>query len=71
VANSVTGNKSVGSIVGIVIGVFVAVGLVLFAKERYVDKPRRDASRRAHMPPGFANEMSSRKGRRNNTRDIV
>ena len=69
--NGATSNKSVGSIVGIVVGVFFAVGLVLFAKERYVDKPKRDAIRRAHMPPGFAQEMSGRRGRRNNTRDIV
>jgi hypothetical protein len=71
VVNSATSNKSVGSIVGIVLGVFFAVGLLFFAKERYVDKPKRDAIRRANMPPGFASEMSSRKGRRNNTRDIV
>jgi hypothetical protein len=69
--NSATSNKSVGSIVGIVLGVLFAVGLALFAKERYVDKPKRDLNRHAHMPPGFTNEMSSRKGRRNNTRDIV
>lgn len=70
--NTATSKKSVGSIVGIVLGSFAAVALVFFAKERYVDKPKRDAARRAGMPPGYpGTEMSSRRGRRNNTRDIV
>ena len=67
--HSATSNKSVGSIVGIVLGSFVVVGLVLFAKERYVDKPKRDAARRAgHEHIFMASEMTSR---RNNGRGIV
>lgn len=71
--NGATSNKSVGSIIGTVAAVVFIVAAALFAKERYVDKPKRDAIRRAHMPIGFAQEMpsSSRKGRRNGTRDIV
>ncbi|KAG7345354.1 EGF-like domain containing protein [Nitzschia inconspicua] len=70
--HTATSNKSVGSIIGIMSGVVLIVALGLFAKERYIDKPKRDAIRRAHMPPGFGGETSSRKsGRRNNTRDIV
>lgn len=72
--NGATSNKSVGSIIGSVAAVVFIVAVGLFAKERYVDKPKRDAIRRAHMPIGFAQEMpssSSRKGRRNGTRDIV
>ncbi|KAL3919327.1 MAG: hypothetical protein SGARI_007236 [Bacillariaceae sp.] len=67
--SAATSSKSIGSIIGIIFGTFIAVALVLFAKERYVDKPKRDAKRRAgHEVMFAANEMSSR---RNNPRGIV
>jgi hypothetical protein len=64
-----TSNKSAGSIVGIVFGTFAAIALILFAKDRYVNKPKRDAERRAGMVAyPRSSEMSSR---RNMTRDII
>ena len=71
VVNSVSSKKSVGSIIGIVMGTFFGVALVFYGKERYIDKPKRDAERRAgheHMFMARSHEMTSR---RNKHRDIV
>jgi predicted permease len=71
IVEQATSKKTVGAIVAIVMGTVFGLVFVFFAKERFIDKPRRERQRLNAMTPGMRAQAELATGRRNRTRNIV